>query len=172
MGIMMIHRLSSLMLLLSASMGMLTLGFGCNAPNFDPKLATRPYPFDLHTTDVVPIQVFRDGTTIEIVNSTDRTWSDATIWVNQRYAAPLKSLQPGQRVSMDLFSFRDDIGEQFRGRWTVQDASCGQGRTHRDPGSRGHAHDRDDLNHDRRERIEPEALRVCRPGGFRVRSVE
>ncbi len=114
MGIMMIHRLSSLMLLLSASMGMLTLGFGCNAPNFDPKLATRPYPFDLHTTDVVPIQVFRDGTTIEIVNSTDRTWSDATIWVNQRYAAPLKSLQPGQRVSMDLFSFRDDIGEQFR----------------------------------------------------------
>ena len=114
MAIMMIHRLSSLMLLLSASMGMLTLGFGCNAPNFDPKLATRPYPFDLHTTDVVPIQVFRDGTTIEIVNSTDRTWSDATIWVNQRYAAPLKSLQPGQRVSMDLFSFRDDIGEQFR----------------------------------------------------------
>ena len=114
MGIMMIHRLSSLMLLLSASMGMLTLGFGCNAPNFDPKLATRPYPFDLHTTDVVPIQVFRDGTTIEIVNSTDRTWSDATIWVNQRYAAPLKSLQPGQRVSMDLFLFRDDIGEQFR----------------------------------------------------------
>ena len=101
MGIMMIHRLSSLMLLLSASMGMLTLGFGCNAPNFDPKLATRPYPFDLHTTDVVPIQVFRDGTTIEIVNSTDRTWS-MTIWVNQRCRS-IEITATGQRVSMDLF---------------------------------------------------------------------
>lgn len=114
MGSMMIHRLSSFFLLLLASMGMLMLASGCNSPNFNPKLATRPYPFDLHTTDVVPIQVFRDGTNIEIVNSTDRTWSDATIWVNQRYAAPLKSLKPGQRVSMDLFAFRDDIGEQFR----------------------------------------------------------
>ena len=111
---MMIHRLSSFLLLLLPSMGMLMLTSGCNSPNFNPKLAVRPYPFELHTTDVVPIQVFRDGTNIEIVNSTDRTWSDATIWVNQRYAAPLKSLKPGQRVSMDLFSFRDDIGEQFR----------------------------------------------------------
>ena len=114
MASMMIQRLSSLLLLLSASMGALTMGFGCNFPNFDPKLAMRPYPFDLHTTEVVPIQVFRDGTDIEIVNSTDRTWTDATIWVNQRYAAPLKSLKPGQRVNMDLFTFRDDIGEQFR----------------------------------------------------------
>ena len=114
MASMMIHRLSSFLLLLLASMGMLTLASGCNSPNFNPKLAVTPYPFELHTTDVVPIQVFRDGTNIEIVNSTDRTWTDATIWVNQRYAAPLKSLKPGQRLIMDLFAFRDDIGEQFR----------------------------------------------------------
>lgn len=62
----------------------------------------------------MPIQVFRDGTHIEIVNSTDQNLSDATIWVNQRYAAQLDSLGPGQRVSMNLFNFRDDIGEQFR----------------------------------------------------------
>ncbi|MEE2908704.1 MAG: hypothetical protein VX527_12845 [Planctomycetota bacterium] len=87
---------------------------GCNLPNFNPKLATSPYPYELHTTNVLPIQVFRDGTHIEIINSTDLSWTDATVWVNQRYSSTLKSLQPGQRVSMDLFSFRDDLGEQFR----------------------------------------------------------
>tara|TARA_B100002052_G_scaffold279186_1_gene286204 strand:- start:25 stop:504 length:480 start_codon:yes stop_codon:yes gene_type:complete len=100
-------RMGALLLLLAGLSG-------CNAPNFNPKLATRPYPYELHTIDVLPIQVFRDGTHIEIVNSTDQSWTDATIWVNQRYAAVLDSLEPGQRVSMDLFSFRDDIGEQFR----------------------------------------------------------
>ncbi len=90
------------------------LGSGCNRPNFDPKLATRPYPYELHTTTVLPIQVFRDGTRIEIVNATDQSWTEVTVWINQRFAAPLASLGAGQRVSMDLFSFRDDLGEQFR----------------------------------------------------------
>ncbi|MCH2132821.1 MAG: hypothetical protein MK116_03630 [Phycisphaerales bacterium] len=89
-------------------------GSGCNLPNFDPKLATRPYPYELHTTNVLPIQVFRDGTHIEIVNSTDLGWTDATLWVNQRYAASIKQLAPGQRVTMNLFTFRDDLGEKFR----------------------------------------------------------
>ena len=90
------------------------LAVGCNRPNFDPKLATRPYPYELHTTNVLPIQVFRDGTSIEIVNSTDQSWQDVTVWINQRFAAPLKQLAPGQRVSMNLFDFRDDLGERFR----------------------------------------------------------
>ena len=45
----------------------------CNTPNFDPAKSTREYPLELHTTTTLPIQVFRDGTTIEIVNSTDNT---------------------------------------------------------------------------------------------------
>jgi len=90
------------------------LAAGCNLPNFDPAKASVPYPFELHTTNVLPIQVFRDGTEIEIVNSTDMEWTDVTIWINQRYACPLAELGPGQRVRMDLFAFRDDIGEQFR----------------------------------------------------------
>lgn len=87
---------------------------GCNSPNFDPKLATRPYPYELHTTNVLPIQVFRDGTHVEIVNSTDQDWSESTVWVNQRYAAVVKDLKPGQRTTMNLFNFRDDLGEYFR----------------------------------------------------------
>ena len=103
-------RMVVLLVVLLSSLAM----SACNRPNFDPKLAMPPYPYELHTTNVLPIQVFRDRTYIEIVNSTDQSWSDLTVWINQRFAAKLKRLQAGERVSMDLFTFRDDLGEQFR----------------------------------------------------------
>ena len=86
---------------------------GCNRPNFNPKLATEPYPFELHTTDTLPIQVFRDGSSLEIVNSTERSWGEVTIWVNQQYAHDLPSLGVGEHVTLHLTNFRNDYGEQF-----------------------------------------------------------
>ena len=86
---------------------------GCNRPNYDPAYATRLYPFQLHTTDTLPIQVFRDGTHLEIVNSTDRSWGPSTIWVNQQFAYEISGLASGQRVTLDLFEFRNDLGEIF-----------------------------------------------------------
>jgi len=86
---------------------------GCNQPNFDPAYATRPYPFQLHTTDTLPIQVFRDGTSLEIVNSTNESWGASMIWVNQQYGHELPGLAPGQRVTFNLFDFRNDLGESF-----------------------------------------------------------
>ena len=86
---------------------------GCNRPNFDPAYANRPYPFELHTTTTLPVQVFRDGRTLEIVNSTDRQWGASTIWVNQQYSHELDSLAPGQRVSFNLADFRNKLGEEF-----------------------------------------------------------
>ena len=86
---------------------------GCSRTNFDPELATRSYPFELHTTEVLPIQVFRDGSHIEIVNSTDRGWGPSTIWVNQQFAYEVDHLHSGQRLTLDLFEFRNDLGERF-----------------------------------------------------------
>lgn len=86
---------------------------GCNRPNFDISKATYPYPFELHTTNTVPIQVFRDGTTIEVVNSTDHHWVDARLWVNQQFMHPLPSLEPGERIALNLAEFRNDLGEEF-----------------------------------------------------------
>ena len=85
----------------------------CNHPNFDPSKASKPYPFELHTTNTFPVQVFRDGTSMEIVNSTDQEWQDATVWLNQRFSHPLSTLQAGERVVLDLKSFRDDNGQEF-----------------------------------------------------------
>lgn len=86
---------------------------GCNRMNYNPAYATRPYPFDLHTTNTMPVQVFRDGTRLEIVNSTDTGWGPSTIWVNQQYAHELDGLAPGERVTFHLVDFRNDLGEEF-----------------------------------------------------------
>jgi len=85
----------------------------CNHQNFDPAKANKPYPFELHTTNTVPIQVFRDGTSMEIVNSTDQHWEEATVWLNQQFSHPLPTLKAGARVVLDLKNFRDDIGQEF-----------------------------------------------------------
>ena len=86
----------------------------CNTPNFDPAKATREYPFDLHTTNTIPIQVFRDGTTIEVVNSTDNSWGESSLWINQQYMLLIEGLAPGQRLTLNLSEFRNDLGEEFR----------------------------------------------------------
>ncbi len=95
---------------------------GCHQPNFNPELARGAYPYDQHSTDTVPIEVFRDGTTISIVNSTASGWHDATVWINQRFSAPLPSLRAGQTLEMELSTFRDDIGESFPagGMWATR----------------------------------------------------
>jgi hypothetical protein len=86
---------------------------GCNRANFDPAYASRPYPFQLHTTDALAVQVFRDGKYLEIVNSTDKSWGASTIWVNQQYAYELPGLVAGQRVTFNLVDSRNDLGESF-----------------------------------------------------------
>lgn len=94
----------------------------CHRPDFDPAQARSPYPRDLHSTDTVGVEVFRDDATIEIVNATATSWGPAIIWLNQRYSAPISGLDAGQSLRMDLVSFRDNIGERYPagGIWSVR----------------------------------------------------
>jgi hypothetical protein len=92
---------------------MILLPMACHRPDFDPSKARAAYPYDLHSTDTIPVEVFRDGTTISIVNSTANAWVNATVWINQRFSAPIAALSAGQTINMDLFGFRDNIGEAF-----------------------------------------------------------
>ncbi len=92
---------------------MVLLLASCHHPDFDPSKAHAPYPYELHSTETLPVEVFRDGTTITIVNATARSWDTPTIWINQRFSAPIRHLAAGQTVQMSLSSFRDNIGETF-----------------------------------------------------------
>jgi hypothetical protein len=94
----------------------------CNTPDFDPSKAHAPYPYDMHTTETLPVEVFRDGTSISIVNATAKSWDSPTIWINQRFSTKLKQLTAGQTVKLSLWKFRDDIGESYPagGLWTTR----------------------------------------------------
>ena len=84
---------------------------GCARSMYDPDRATRPYAFDLHTTETVDMQVFRDGVNIEIVNATARSYRDFDLWINQRYVNHIDSLPAGETVQLSLWDFYDHRGE-------------------------------------------------------------
>lgn len=84
---------------------------GCMSQRYDPQRATRPYPRDLHTTETIDIQVFRDGAWLELVNATPRGFEDFDVWVNQRYMYRARSLSPGGRLRLSLWNFFDAGGE-------------------------------------------------------------
>lgn len=78
-----------------------------------PDQATRAYPRELHTTETVDVQVFRNGTVLELVNSTATTWRDFDVWLNQRYVAHVDALPAGRTVRVSLWDFFDERGERF-----------------------------------------------------------
>ena len=68
---------------------------------------------DLHRAHSVPIQVTRQDSMIEIVNSTATDYEESLIWVNQRFTAPLPQLQAGATIQFNLWNLRDVYGEQL-----------------------------------------------------------
>ena len=91
----------------------LLLSVGCHNKQGDPALASIPYPMMLHTSNSVPIQVTRDGETIEIVNSTATDYKSGKLWINQRYSTQIPALRAGSTVHINLWSLRDVYGQQL-----------------------------------------------------------
>lgn len=104
--------MSRIFLIVIASAGV--AGWGCQQARYRPDLATRAYPWSLHRTQDVEIQCFREGSTVEIVNSTPVGYDSVSIWINQRFVLEDVDLPAGKRTTIDLWGFRDHLGEQFR----------------------------------------------------------
>ncbi len=85
----------------------------CHNPAGNPKLASQPYPSQLHEAISAPIQVLRDGEYIDIVNSTANDFGESVLWINQRFSSPLPAMPAGKTLRFDLWSLRDAYGEQF-----------------------------------------------------------
>jgi len=85
----------------------------CARELYVPERATRPYPFELHSTDTVDMQVFRDHENIEIVNTTATTYTDVDVWINQRYVRRVDAIHAGQSVTVSLWDFSDQWGGVF-----------------------------------------------------------
>jgi hypothetical protein len=86
---------------------------GCARKTYDPAWATQPYPRELHGSAIADMHVFRDGESIELVNSTARSYEDFDLWVNQRYVHHVESLPAGKTVELSLWNFKDEYGNCF-----------------------------------------------------------
>ncbi len=84
---------------------------GCETVRRDPTKATRAYPFHLPQERVADIQVFNDGDAMLLVNATVESWSNADIWLNQRYLHRVERLESGQTLRVPLGEFWDARGE-------------------------------------------------------------
>ena len=93
-----------------AALVVLALG-ACETVRRDPTKATRAYPFELKQERVADIQVFNDGDAMLIVNATVESWSNADIWLNQRYVRHIERLESGQTLRIPLDQFWDARGE-------------------------------------------------------------
>ncbi|MHC4129768.1 MAG: hypothetical protein ACYSUA_16700 [Planctomycetota bacterium] len=87
---------------------------GCGRRMYNPALATRPYPHDLHRPEAVDIQVFRHGPSIELVNF--------DLWVNQRFVRRVEALPAGGTIRVSLWGFYDVRGDRFSagGLWRTE----------------------------------------------------
>ena len=86
---------------------------GCQDVRYDPARATQSYPHHLHHANSVNIQVFRQDTSIELVNATTHAYTDFDLWINQRYASRIESLPAGATLRVSLWDFYDERGESL-----------------------------------------------------------
>ena len=84
---------------------------GCERARYNPDMATRPYPYDLHRAESINVQVFRDGPNIDVINATTRSFQDFDLWINQRFVQRIDALPAGQIVRLSLWDFYDVRGE-------------------------------------------------------------
>jgi len=85
----------------------------CARSLYQPERATRAYPFELHSTNTIDVQVFRDHEKLEIVNTTAHEFSEFDVWINQRYVHRVPSLPAGESVTLSLWDFCDQWGGVF-----------------------------------------------------------
>lgn len=86
-------------------------GAGCRQFVYEPQKAGASYPFFLPTGPTERIQVFSDGTTLEIVNASGRSFRDFDVWVNQRYSRFVERLDAGKTIRLPVDTFWDHLGE-------------------------------------------------------------
>ncbi|MCC6908870.1 MAG: hypothetical protein IT430_13080 [Phycisphaerales bacterium] len=75
----------------------------------------RPYPYDAEILRTLDVQIFRDGSHIELVSHTTQSLDDFDLWLNERYLRHIDHLPPGGSLKLSLYEFLDEFGEPFRG---------------------------------------------------------
>lgn len=102
----------SALVLVFAATGLLCAA--CSPPRTRAPWA-RPYPEKPTLAGTADIQVAREGTHISMTNTTARDFGPSTVWLNMQWALPIDGFKPGQTITLDLYEFRNEYQERFRG---------------------------------------------------------
>ena len=103
---------SAVVQLASAALLILPLGAGCRGRPTPVEYA-RSFP-PLVQQGSVNVQVVRKTTRIELTNTTARDFGPSTLWINSRFAHPVKEFRVGQTLDLNLRDFRDEHQDAFR----------------------------------------------------------
>lgn len=74
----------------------------------------RPYPQQMRRGTTLDIQVIRRGTSIELTNTTARSFGPSILWINGRFSNRIEGLAIGEKLDLPLRQFRDQYNERFR----------------------------------------------------------
>lgn len=74
----------------------------------------REYPLEAVQNETLNIQVFRNGTQIQLTNTSARTLPAGTLWINQWWFQEVPELAPGESLELGLRDFVDRYGQPFR----------------------------------------------------------
>lgn len=74
----------------------------------------RAYPIDKPQQRVADIHVKREGTSIVMTNTSDRSFGESIMWINGEFSRTLDGLAVGQTRSLSLGEFRNEFNEPFR----------------------------------------------------------
>lgn len=74
-----------------------------------------PYPERLAVLEPSNIQLYREGRSITLSNTTARPFGASTIWLNKWFSRGIESLAIGESVTLSLAEFTDEYGDAFKG---------------------------------------------------------
>jgi len=93
--------------------GVLGVVGGCSGPKNTAVPYARDYPA-LRQSSTADIQVFLRDHTVDLTNTTARTFGPSTIWLNKWFSKPIDGLKPGETLSLTLEDFRDRYSDYYK----------------------------------------------------------
>ncbi len=72
------------------------------------------YPSGKEQLATADVQVTRDVTTIEMTNTSARSFERGRLWLNSYFSREIDGFGVGETLRLDLYDFVDEYGERFR----------------------------------------------------------
>lgn len=108
-------RLSRAGLVAAVCAGAVAVGACSSTPKAIPENAPA-YPGEAAgQAKILNVQVLRSGPSITFTNTTAGPLGPCRMWLNQRFSRMIDKIEVGQTVTLDLYSFTDEFGDEFRG---------------------------------------------------------